>query len=208
VSEATLMLLEDEEAAGRLLMLHVNGKAYTWKPPGFRKSLVPVADASGGAGASPLRGQTSGLSAATWPAWLRVPGDCQDLCGRHVLIQYITLFYRAARVRLWSRPDGRRRRAPRSPCLAASLGARLQPRGMQPVVTGVWGPAVDASHCPAAGADSPDAGRERAALAAWASSAIPTEGRKLQARRASWRLPPRNGAPGRYCHFYFYKRHA
>ncbi len=78
MSEATLMLLEDEEAAGRLLMLHVNGKAYTWKPPGFRKSLVPVAGAPVGAGArsaspSPaaglhVAGRPSSPSAAAWPA--------------------------------------------------------------------------------------------------------------------------------------------
>ena len=51
------MLLEDDEAAGRLLMVHVNGKFYTWKPPGFRKSLVPVEAAAAPAGAQ-LRGAT------------------------------------------------------------------------------------------------------------------------------------------------------
>lgn len=45
------MLLEDDEAAGKLLMVHVNGKFYTWKPPGFRKSLVPVEAAAAPAGA-------------------------------------------------------------------------------------------------------------------------------------------------------------
>lgn len=45
------MLLEDDKAAGRLLMVHVNGKFYTWKPPGFRKSLVPVGAAAAPAGA-------------------------------------------------------------------------------------------------------------------------------------------------------------
>ena len=44
------MLLEDDLAAGRLLMVHVNGKFYTWKPPGFRKSLVPVEAAAAPAG--------------------------------------------------------------------------------------------------------------------------------------------------------------
>ena len=51
MSEATIMLLEDDEAAGKLLMVHVNGKFYTWKPPGFRKSLVPVEAAAAPAGA-------------------------------------------------------------------------------------------------------------------------------------------------------------
>jgi len=207
VSEATLMLLEDEEAAGRLLMLHVNGKAYTWKPPGFRKSLVPVADATGGAGASPLRGQTSGLSAATWPAWLRELGACQDSCRRRVLIPYITLFYPAARVRLWSRPDGRRRRAPRSPCLAASLGARLQPRGMQPVVTGAWGPANDESHCPV----QVRTRRMRAGSAPhWQpGQAAPSPPRAASCRRARVLVPAtQKWGTRKISSFFFNKRHA
>jgi len=66
---------------------------------------------------------------------------------------------------------------------------------MQPVVTGILGHTVAHPHCPVAGAESPEMGRERAALAAWASGAIPAEGRKLQARRASWRPPPAAGPP-------------
>ena len=51
VGEATMLLLEDAEASGKLLLVHVNGKFYTWKAPSFRKSLVPVQGAAAGSGA-------------------------------------------------------------------------------------------------------------------------------------------------------------
>ena len=47
-----MMLLEDTEASGKLLLVHVNGKFYMWKPPGFRKSLVPVQALGSGSGAA------------------------------------------------------------------------------------------------------------------------------------------------------------
>lgn len=56
VCEATMMLLEDTEASGKLLLVHVNGKFYMWKPPGFRKSLVPVQAPGPGSGAARLPG--------------------------------------------------------------------------------------------------------------------------------------------------------
>ena len=47
-----MMLLEDAEASGKLLLVHVNGKFYMWKPPGFSKSLVPVQAPGPGSGAA------------------------------------------------------------------------------------------------------------------------------------------------------------
>ena len=60
-----MMLLEDAEASGKLLLVHVNGKFYMWKPPGFRKSLVPVQAPGPGSGAArppgSVRRSTAGI---------------------------------------------------------------------------------------------------------------------------------------------------
>ena len=85
MSEATLMLLEDAKASGKLLLVHVNGKFYMWKPPGFKKSLVPVQAPGPGSGAArppvsvrccsaAMRGQSSSSS--------EICTRCHDVCMR------------------------------------------------------------------------------------------------------------------------------
>ena len=46
--EASLLLLEDESAFGRVLMVHVNGRLYDWHPPkGNLKQIRSPAQAAG-----------------------------------------------------------------------------------------------------------------------------------------------------------------
>lgn len=77
-----MMLLEDAEASGKLLLVHVNGKFYTWKAPGFRKSLLPVQAPGLGSGAArppgSVRRCTAGMHAQS--------SRSTELCSRcHVV---------------------------------------------------------------------------------------------------------------------------
>ena len=47
VVEASLQLLEDESAYGRILMVHVNGKFYEWTPPKGNLKQSTLSSASG-----------------------------------------------------------------------------------------------------------------------------------------------------------------
>ena len=48
VVEASLLLLEDDAAHGRVLMVHVNGRLYDWHPPkGNLRQIRSPAQAAG-----------------------------------------------------------------------------------------------------------------------------------------------------------------
>ena len=47
--EASLLLLEDEAAFGKVLMVHVNGRLYEWRPP--KGNLAQIRAPSQAAGA-------------------------------------------------------------------------------------------------------------------------------------------------------------
>lgn len=48
VVEASLLLLEDDSAHGKILMVHVNGKFYEWTPPKGNLKLQSSPDSTEG----------------------------------------------------------------------------------------------------------------------------------------------------------------